>query len=128
MNCISYVNEFIYVLSNLKIIKMDKKSYEHFFVNFANKKKFEIMLALKEKPMNVSEIVKKVGGEQSAISHNLKGLAECRIIEAKKSGKERVYSLNKHTIIPMLKLVKKHVHKNCPFKCWKNCPGRREAK
>jgi hypothetical protein len=39
---------------------------------------------------------------------------ECKIVNVKKKGKERVYSLNKDTIIPILSIVDKHAKKMCP--------------
>ncbi|MFA5019509.1 MAG: metalloregulator ArsR/SmtB family transcription factor [Candidatus Pacearchaeota archaeon] len=100
---------------------MSNSSYENFFMNFSNKTKLSIILILKEKPMNVSEIVNAVGEEQSKVSHNLIKLAECQIVDVKKKGKERIYSLNKETAIPLLKIVEKHVMKNCPKTCPKKC-------
>jgi len=100
---------------------MTSKSYYNFFVNFANKTKFDIIMSLKEKSMNVSQIVEKIGAEQSAVSHNLKDLAECNIVEVKQKGKQRIYSLNKKTIIPLLKNVENHVCKCCKLNCAKSC-------
>jgi ArsR family transcriptional regulator len=94
-------------------------SYNKFFVNFANDTKLKIILALRENPLSVSEIVKKVGEEQSKISHNLKNLLQCHILNVKKSGKERIYSLNNDTVIPMLKLVENHTKKCCCVRCEK---------
>ena len=96
---------------------MIKSSYETFFVNFANKTKLDIILSLKEKPRSVSEIVKEIKVEQSAVSHSLKKLNECKIVEVHKKGKERIYSLNKETVIPMMNIVRMHVEKNCDKKC-----------
>ena len=98
---------------------MKCKSYETFFVNFANKSKLDIITALRCGPLNVSTITKKIDEEQSAVSHNLKKLTDCNILEVKKDGKERIYSLNKDTAIPILKLVEKHVIKNCSGSCSK---------
>jgi len=100
---------------------MNNKTYENFFVNFANKTKFDIIMCLKEKPLNVSQIVKKINAEQSAVSHNLKDLSLCQIVEVKQKGKERIYSLNKQTVVPLLKIVEKHVCKYCPKDCIKKC-------
>lgn len=98
---------------------MKCKSYEWFFMNFANKTKLDIIMALREKPLNVSQIVKKVGQEQSKVSHNLKKLSVCNILNVKQKGRERIYSLNKETVIPLINLVVKHVEKNCKLKCGK---------
>ncbi|MCH8329171.1 MAG: winged helix-turn-helix transcriptional regulator [Nanoarchaeota archaeon] len=98
---------------------MKCKSYETFFVNFANKSKLDIIMALRFGPLNVSTIAKRIGEEQSAVSHNLKKLTDCHVLDVKKAGKERIYSLNKDTVIPILKLVEKHVTKQCPGNCCK---------
>ena len=63
--------------------------------------------------MNVSSIVEKTGFEQSSVSHNLRKLTECNILIVESKGRERFYSLNKDTVQPLLKLVQKHVEKNC---------------
>ena len=82
-------------------------------MNFANKAKLNIILSLEKGPLSVSQITKKIGQEQSAVSHNLKKLAYCHILNVKQQGKERIYSLNKETVIPIIKIVKEHVKKNC---------------
>ena len=67
---------------------MSKNAYESFFVNFANKTKLDIILSLKEKSKSVSEIVKTIGAEQSAVSHNLKKLNAKLLMFIKKEKKE----------------------------------------
>ncbi|KYK27341.1 hypothetical protein AYK26_03725 [Euryarchaeota archaeon SM23-78] len=94
-------------------------SYEEFFKNFANKTKFKIIMRLKNKPMSVNELSKAMREEQSKISHNLAKLARCSILNVKQKGKQRIYSLNKDTVMPMLKLVEKHVEKHCDMRCKK---------
>jgi len=102
---------------------MNSKSYHYFFMNLGNKTKLGIILALKNKNMNVSEIVSYLKEEQSNISHHLKDLILCRIVDAKQVGKQRIYSLNKRTVLPILKLVEKHSKLNCSRGCNKPCPG-----
>ncbi|MBS3077325.1 winged helix-turn-helix transcriptional regulator [Candidatus Pacearchaeota archaeon] len=88
---------------------MKQISYENFFANFSNKTRLGILTALMDGPLSVSEIVDKVGGEQSNVSHHLESLRKCSILNVKKEGKKRIYSLNKKTVYPMLELVEKHV-------------------
>ena len=92
-------------------------SYELFFETFSNKTRMKIIEALRQGPKSVSEICKVVGEEQSKVSHNLRKLMECNFLDVKREGKKRVYSLNKDTIIPLLNLVEKHVHKYCGEVC-----------
>ena len=93
--------------------------YERFFQNFSNKTKLDIILTLKEKPLSVTKITEKLGEEQSKISHNLKKLAACRILNVKQKGKQRIYSLNKDTVMPILNLVTEHVRCHCKGECCK---------
>ena len=88
-------------------------SYDRFFSNFSNKTRFNVIMTLREKPLNVTEIAEKLKKEQSAISHNLRILESCQIITVKQEGKQRIYSLNKDTVIPILDIIEKHVENFC---------------
>lgn len=94
-----------------------EETYNLFFANLANPLKISIILALRKNDKNVSELVDELGVEQSKISHALKCLKNCKIVDAKQNGKSRVYSLNKKTIIPMLELIDKHSSLYCKNKC-----------
>ena len=95
---------------------MKCSSYEDFFKNFANKTKFKIIMLLKNKPMSVNELSKTMKEEQSKISHSLAKLSACNILNVEQKGKQRIYSLNKDTVIPIIQLVEKHVEKHCDKK------------
>jgi len=97
--------------------------YHIFFTNLANPLKISIVLSLKKGSKNVSEIINEIGGEQSKVSHALSNLRKCNIVEVEKKGKQRVYSLNKKTIIPILKLIDSHVKHCCKGNC-KECKGK----
>jgi len=88
-------------------------------MNFANPTNLEIIYLLQKGPMNVKTIVEKTGFEQSTVSHNLKKLSACNIITFEQKGRERLYSLNKETVIPLLKLVENHIETHCDI-CRKN--------
>jgi DNA-binding transcriptional ArsR family regulator len=96
---------------------MKNNSYNNFFMNFASPSKFGIINALREGPLSVAEISKRVGEEQSAVSHNLSKLSRCHILNVKKAGKRRVYSLNRDIVLPMLRTVERHVKKYCGKRC-----------
>ena len=70
-----------------------------------------------QKPKSVSEICKDINEEQSKVSHNLKKLMECHFLDVERQGKKRIYSLNKDTLLPILAMVSKHVHKYCKEVC-----------
>lgn len=92
---------------------MAKNKYYPFFANLANPLKIEIISELKGGPRSVLELAGKLRVEQSKLSHALASLKCCAIVEVKQEGKKRVYSLNKETILPMLKLLDKHEDKFC---------------
>jgi DNA-binding transcriptional ArsR family regulator len=95
-------------------------TYHIFFRNLANPLKINIISALKEKESSVGELSEKLKVEQSKISHALALLKRCKIVNSKQEGKQRIYSLNKKTIIPMLKMIDEHSKSFC--KC-KECNG-----
>ncbi len=88
-----------------------------FFRTMANPLRLRIVSLLREGPRNVTEIYKAIGEEQSKVSHNLKLLRDCRIIEAGRNGKSVVYSLNKETVLPLFSLIDLHWRKYCKGVC-----------
>ncbi len=92
---------------------MIKEEYDYFFETLANKRRLKIIDLLRTGPKSVLEIVEKSGLEQSNVSHNLKRLEYCGFVKAKPNGKQRIYSLNKETIEPLMQLIDKHTNKFC---------------
>ncbi len=89
-------------------------TYHVFFRNLANPVKISIITSLKEKQSSVGELSKRLKIEQSKLSHALSSLHHCNIVQSKQKGKQRIYSLNKETILPMLNLIDKHKCEFCP--------------
>jgi ArsR family transcriptional regulator, zinc-responsive transcriptional repressor len=96
------------------------RTYHHFFTNLANPLKIDIILSLREKDMSVTALTKDLRGEQSKVSHALASLKKCNIVQAKQKGKQRIYSLNKKTIVPMLKIIDKHALTQCESCAFRN--------
>lgn len=86
-------------------------------MNFATQSKFDILTALRDGPLNVSQIAEKIGDEQSAVSHNLRKMSMCSVLNVRREGKQRIYSLNRDTVLPILEIVEKHVKKCCSGRC-----------
>lgn len=95
-------------------------SYYMFFEILSNKTRFKIIDALSSSEKSVGDICCIVKEEQSKVSHNLKKLSECNFISYRTEGKKRIYSLNKATVKPILRLVERHVEKYCRGACMKN--------
>lgn len=93
-----------------------------FFSTLANPTRLAIIEKLEEGPMNVTGLVDALGQEQSMVSHNLRPLVRCKLVNVRREGKQRVYSLNHETLDPIVKSVELHAEKfceggaNCPLK------------
>jgi len=103
---------------------MNNNTYHIFFSNLSNPLRIDIILSLRQKEKNVTQLAKALKVEQSKVSHALASLRCCNIVQVKQKGKQRVYALNKDTIAPMLKLIEKHANAHCEGKC-KTCKGAR---
>lgn len=92
-------------------------SYNIFFETISSKVRLRILELLQARAMSVSEICGKLGEEQSKVSHNLKKLADCHFLDVEQKGKQRIYSLNKETMVPLMRLVDNHVKRYCCKEC-----------
>ncbi|MAG39457.1 hypothetical protein CMI41_00615 [Candidatus Pacearchaeota archaeon] len=100
---------------------MNKSTYYVFFSNLSSPLRISIVEALKESPLSVSELSKKLKVEQSKLSHALSNLRCCNIVSVEQVGKKRVYSLNKETIEPILDLIDDHAKTFCSGECNGQC-------
>ncbi len=103
----------------MKRITFDRP-HQFFFETLGNQTRWDIVHLLIEKPYRATDIARKLGYEQSLVSHHLRRLETCGFVKVKANSTERVYYLNKGTVAPLLKLVDKHVNKFCKKVCL-NC-------
>lgn len=96
---------------------MKCQSY-NFFSVVGNETRWKIVKKLSKGDLTVSELCVSLNEEQSKISHSLKVLLNCNIVFSRRDGKNIIYSLNKKTIRPLIKIVNQHAKDNCK-KCWK---------
>ena len=101
--------------------------YKRFFGTLANQYRLEIIESLEKGKLNVTDLCKKTGLNQSTLSHNLQRLEECGFVFVKKKGKERIYSLNKRTIKPLLVLMHSHINQFCRRLCEDGNESKRNA-
>jgi DNA-binding transcriptional ArsR family regulator len=90
-----------------------KNKYYLFFGNLANPLKIGIITELKKEPLSVLQLAERLDVEQSNLSHALSSLKHCSIVEMEQKGKQRIYSLNKETILPILEILDRHESKFC---------------
>ena len=88
-------------------MKQENKTYHVFFSKLSNPLRINIISSLDKEPKSVNQLSKELDIEQSKLSHALKELRECNIVNVKQKGKQRIYSLSK-TIIPILRLIDCH--------------------
>lgn len=102
----------------MKHLELDKP-HKFFFETLGSEARWDIIHLLLKKPYRATAIAKKLGYEQSLVSHHLRRLETCGFVKVKTNGTERIYNINKETIGPLLKLVDKHVEKFCRKACIK---------
>jgi DNA-binding transcriptional ArsR family regulator len=100
---------------------MLSSAHQQCFKTIGNSRRMEIMFLLLERSMNVTELAKKMKVEQSVISHHLKHLKNCFYVKVSIKGKERLYSVNKKTVVPLFKLINNHVEEYCSHHSHSNC-------
>jgi DNA-binding transcriptional ArsR family regulator len=90
---------------------MKDLSYKMFFKALANRTRFKIINILRRSPKTVTAISNHLKLEQSLVSHNMKCLIDCGFVVSKQDGKNKIYSLEKETIMPLLDLIDRHIDK-----------------
>ena len=88
-------------------------AYKIFFGTLVSESRLKIINLLREKPGNVSWIVKELNADQTAVSHDLGRLKDCGFVVSETDGKFRNYKLNQETIKPLMNLIDKHMSANC---------------
>ena len=102
------------------------KTYIHFFRTLSDPAKLEIIKLLRGGSRSVLELSSKLKYEQSRVSHNLRKLRELGFVTVTPNGKHRIYAIDKKTIMPLLKLIDKHV--DTYYKHYCQCVGEEKKK
>lgn len=93
------------------------RPHQFFFETLGNETRWEIVKLLRKQSCRATAIAQRLGYEQSLVSHHLKRLERCGFVKVTAKGTERIYSLNRKTIGPLLVLVDKHVNQFCKKAC-----------
>ncbi len=72
--------------------------------------RLKILLALSAGELCVEHITKAVGGNQSAVSHQLTTLKYNKIVKCRRDGKNMLYSVDDEHIMAMIEAAKEHLH------------------
>ena len=73
--------------------------------------RLKILFALSCGELCVEHITQAVGGNQSAVSHQLKALRDRKIIKSRRQGKQIIYSIADGHVLTMITVAKEHL--NC---------------
>ncbi len=74
--------------------------------------RLKILLALSFGELCVEHLTQAVGGQQSAVSHQLKTLRDHRIIKCRRAGKQVIYSIADGHVLTMISVAKEHLNCN----------------
>ncbi len=74
-------------------MNMEKETVQLFFDAFGDINRFNILLLLLKKPLNVGSIAKLTALEQSNVSHHMKCLTNCGFVNVRQIGKEHIYTI-----------------------------------
>lgn len=88
---------------------MKEISYTLFFKALSNDTRLRIIDLLRKGPRNATDIGEALDIEQSMVSHNLACLINCGFVIAKQYGKNKVCSLNRQTVVPLLEIIDGHI-------------------
>ncbi len=92
------------ILSELKAIQLSD-----LFSALSDASRVRIISALIEKEMNVSDLAEKMQMSESAVSHQLRGLRQMKIVRARKSGRQVFYTLDDKHVIDLFQRGLDHV-------------------
>lgn len=93
----------------LTLTKTDLNALSLLFEALSNQSRLSILNLLRQGPENVGEICLALGLEQTVVSHNLRCLTFCGLVTAERFGRTMVYSLNRDTVEPILRLGDRHI-------------------
>lgn len=88
-------------------------AYKIFFGTLFSESRLKIINLLRHGKKNVSEIMKDLKTNQTAVSHDLARMKRCGFVLSQRDGKFVYYMLNKDTIKPLMELIDKHMSKFC---------------
>ena len=98
------------VVDEIQILDDKDAAYlAEFFRALSDPSRVRIIFALMHDEMSVSALVKIVGTSESAVSHQLRGLRQMRIVRARKEGRHVFYCLDDEHITDLFQLGLEHI-------------------
>jgi ArsR family transcriptional regulator len=94
---------------NLLVEEEDFLRLEEIYKLFGSAPRLKILIRLSKGECGVTELCEVAGLTQSATSHQLKDLKQCRIVKSRKEGLNVFYSLDDDHIVKILESGIEHV-------------------
>lgn len=79
--------------------------YASFFQLMGNETRLSVLMTLQKGSLNVTDLAKRTNIEQTNLSHALKQLEDANFVNAKRVGKQKVYSLSTNSLADLLHLI-----------------------
>jgi ArsR family transcriptional regulator, lead/cadmium/zinc/bismuth-responsive transcriptional repressor len=108
MNNRSYIGEFMSE-NNSVLDEFIAAQVAEFFSAFSDTSRVRIISALKDCEKNVGAIAAAVNMSESAVSHQLRGLRQMRLVRARKEGRQVFYCLDDDHITEIFQTGIDHV-------------------
>ncbi len=96
----------------MKTIVMDELTAAHvaeLFRAFSDTSRVRILSAIVEQEMTITAIAEALGVSGSAVSHQMRGLRQMRIVKSRRNGKEVYYSVDDPHIIALFQQGVRHI-------------------
>ena len=74
--------------------------------------RIRILAVLVQGPLNVGALAEQIGLSESAVSHQLRGLRQMRIVRAHKQGRQVFYQLDDEHIFDLYRMWLDHVQRS----------------
>ncbi len=103
------INEHINHISKKELYQ----AYKIFFGTLVSESRLKIINLLRKGGKNVSDIIKELKMNQTAVSHDLARLKRCGFVSVETDGKFRYYKLNGKTIKDLMEIIDKHMSQFC---------------
>ena len=97
----------------LKRSELMQSAYDRFLRTLCNRTRLAVVQSLMDNQKNVTQLTNHLGIHQTTVSHALRILLDCGFVAVERNGKERIYSVNKKTIQPLMKLMEMHINNYC---------------
>ena len=107
---LSYNPEYLSNYSYIMLLKEHTSTHlADLFSALSDPTRLRIVSVLLESEMNVGELAAQLGMTESAVSHQLRGLRQLRLVRSRKDGRQVFYALDDDHVAKLYRLGLDHV-------------------